>query len=131
MSNTCRAFDVKEVQIEGRIRFTESFFVKRYEGTDWEETIEVTGLRFSFDDPRFCDANDEDRQGSHYYTIDPRGYALTKKGERRKDNRYPNAVWMDHEDQKRFARRILSTLGIEGFIWPDEVLDVDPGVGHD
>lgn len=115
-------FEITEQQYHGRIKFANPIIVTKNFGSGYDEQFEITGATYTFDDPSLTPPEAE--SGAHYYDIDPKGYKLTQKGERRKDQTYPRDVWIDYEDRKVLARLIARTFDNvfdEKFVWVDEV----------
>lgn len=73
-------YTITRAEVEGRAMFEESIFVRRFEGTEYEETYEIVGATFEFDHPAFPT---DDEEGSYFFVREI-GYHLTKKGQRPK-----------------------------------------------
>lgn len=101
----------------GQGRFDEPYIAQH--PWDPDTSWEVIGFSYEIDNPRYHDGPSEP-EDCHYWTVDPTGYPLTKKGKRRADARYPNSLSYDamsYEDRKDLAKQIVTMLDIPDFNW--------------
>lgn len=104
-------FQITDALIEGRVKFAESIFIKRFEGTDYEQTFEIVGAAFELSHPAYEPQGEDE---GPYFTIHELGYRLTQKGLRPKGKQATTLNIMDRAVLDDLGERIKAQLAEAG-----------------